>query len=158
MGHLAQENSTVRGFFRLQVTENGNVVGDSGWRENQVTNLGFNQYLVGSLGGVGSSKQITHMALGTGGAPAAGDTTLAGEVEVRAAVTAATSSSSKTLRLTATFASANSFVTNTQNISNVGLGHTSTAGAATIFAGNTFASSSVATNQQVNATYDIIFS
>lgn len=153
----------IKGIFRIQIVEDGpdgevQVVGDSGWHENQITNLGFNQYLVGSLGDVGSSKQITHMALGSGGVPGAADTTLAGEVEVRQSVTKATSSSSKTLRLTATFASANSFVTNTQSISNVGLFHTSTKGAATLFAGNTYASSAVATNQNVNATYDIIFS
>ena len=29
----------VRGLFRLQITEDGEVVGDSGWRENQVVNL-----------------------------------------------------------------------------------------------------------------------
>ena len=148
----------VRGLFRLQITEDGEVVGDSGWRENQVVNLGFNQYLVSTLGAIAGSKQITHMALGSGTVPGAAATSLNGEVQVRQAVTAATSSSSKTLRLTGTFASANSFVTNTQNISNIGLFNTSTQGAGTIFAGNTFASSSVATNQQVNCTYDIIFS
>lgn len=148
----------VKGMYRVQITEGGEVVGDSGWQKNQIVNLGFNQYLVSTLGAIAGSKTVTHMALGSGGAPSATDTTLAGEVEVRAAVTAATSSSSKTARFTATFASANSFVTNTQNISNVALCHTSTKDAATIFAGNTFASSSCATNQAVNCTYDIIFS
>lgn len=153
------EFTKIRGFFRLQIeSQSGEIVGDTGWQENQVTNLGFNEYLVSTLGAIAGSKQVSHMALGTGGAPAASDTTLAGEVVKRAAVTAATSSSSKTVQFTATFASANSFVTDTRNISNIALGHTSTAGAATIFAGNTFASSSVATNQNVNATYNIIFS
>lgn len=146
----------VRGFFRLQIEDQtGEIVGDSGWRENQVTNLGFNQYLVMSLGSISGSKYITHAALGTGGAPAAADTSLAGEVEKRQAVTAATSSTSKTLDLTFTFSSANSFVTNTQNISNVGLANTSSGG--TIFAGNTYASSACQTNQNVNGSYRIIF-
>ncbi len=149
-----EEATKIRGFYRVNIVEDGEIVGDSGWQENLVTNLGFNQYLVSTLGAIAGSKQLSHMALGTGGAPSATDTTLAGEVEVRAAVTAATSSSSKTLRLTATFASAVSFVTDTQNISNVGLFNTSSGG--TLFAGNTFASSSVATNQAVNATYDVI--
>lgn len=143
----------LKGSFRLQITEDGKVVGDSGWRTNQITNLGFNQYVVMSLGSISGSKYISHAALGTGGAPAASDTSLAGEVEKRAAVTAATSSSSKTLRLTATFSSANSFVTATANVSNIALANTSSGG--TIFSGNTFASSSVATNQNVNVTYDI---
>lgn len=157
-----QENQglKIKGMFRIQITEDedGKVVlkGDSGWQENTVVNLGFNQYLVSSLGGIGGSKQITHMGLGTGTAPGAAATSLEGETDKRTTVTAATSSGSKTLRLTATFGSSDSFVTATRNISNVGIFNTSAAG--TLFAGNTYASSSVATNQNVNSTYDIIFS
>ena len=145
----------VQGTYRLNVTQDGKIVGDSGWKHNQVVNLGFLDYLTKTLGAVSGSKQISYAALRTGGAPAATDTSLGGEVVKRAAVTAATSSSSKTLRFTATFDSAASFVTNTQNISNIGLFNTSSSG--TLFAGNTYASSSVATNQNVNVTYDITF-
>lgn len=150
-----QEGLKVKGMFRVTIDENGKTIGDSGWRENQIVNLGFNDYIVKSLGSISGSKYISHMALGSGGAPAAADTSLAGEVVKRAAVTAASSSGSKTLRLTATFSSSDSFVTNTQNLSNIGLFNTSAAG--TLFSGNTFASSSCATNQNVNATYDVIF-
>lgn len=148
----------VRGMFRVQIDEDGKIVGDSGWKMNQVTNLGFNQYLVSALGSISGSKYVSHMALGTGGAPAASDTTLAGELaeNVRSAVTAATSSTSKALQLTATFSSANSFATASRNISNVGLFNSSSTG--TLFAGNTFTSSAVATNQNVNCTYTISFS
>ena len=146
----------VRGFYRVQITEGDEIVGDSGWLGNQVVNLGFNQYLVMSLGSIAGSKYITHAGLGTGGAPGAGDTSLAGETDKRTTITAATSSGSKTLRLTATFGSSDSFVTATRNISNIGLFNTSSGG--TLFAGNTYASSSCAVNQNVNATYDIIFS
>ena len=152
-----QDKTGVRGFFRIQITDDeGTVFGDSGWHENQITNIGFQSYLARTLGALAGSSQVTHMALGSGGAPAAGDTTLAGEVEVRAAVTAATNGSTR-VDFTATFASTASFVTSTRNISNVALAATSTAAAATIFAGNTYASSSVATNQNVNATYGITF-
>jgi hypothetical protein len=157
-----EDGIRVKGMFRINImedTEDGPVlVGDSGWCENQVTNLGFNEYLVKNLADGLTGVDVTHMALGSGGAPAAGDTTLAGEVVKRTTVTAATSSGSKTVRFTATFGSSDSFVTNTQNISNVALCQTSTQGAATIFAGNTYTSSACATNQNVNATYDIIFS
>jgi len=146
----------IKGMFRIQLTEDGKLVGDSGWKKNQITNDGFNDYLCKALGAVSGSKQVSHLALGTGGVPAASDTTLAGEVQKRQAVTAATSSSSKTIRFTGTFSSANSFVTATANVSNIGLFNSSSTG--TLFAGNTFASSAVATNQNVNATYDIIFS
>lgn len=154
---MNQDGIRVKGFFRLHIEEDGQLVGDSGWRQNQVTNDGFNNFLAKLLGGIAGSSQITHAALGTGGAPAASDTTLSGEVQKRQAITAATSSTSKSVQFTATFSSANSFVTATQNISNIALAATSTAGAATIFAGNTYASSSVATNQNVNVTYTITF-
>lgn len=164
----AQEGLKVRGFYRIQITEqDGNVTGDSGWKENLVVNLGFNNYLVKTLGAIAGSAQISHMALGTGGAPGATDTALSGEVStngsgsvVRSAVTAATSTSSKTARFTATFSSANSFLTAAANISNVGMFNVSgpTTASGSLFAGNTYTSSSCATNQNVNATYDIIFS
>src|SRR3990167_8763146 len=118
----------VKGMFHVQLEEDGRIVGDSGLKENLVVNLGFNEYLVKQLGTSLTGSKISHAALGTGGAPSAADTTLAGEVStngsgsvVRAAVTAASSSGSKTLRNTATFSSANSFITASANISNVGL-------------------------------------
>ena len=155
-GALPAEHNKIRGFYNIEIVDpDGTVVGRSGWHENLVVNDGFNDFLAKTLGGISGSKQVTHMALGTGGAPAASDTTLAGEQSARAAVTAATSSNSKAVVFTATFNSAASFVTATKNLSNVGLFNSSAAGA--LFAGNTFTSSSVATNQSVNATYQINF-
>lgn len=160
-----QEFGKLKGMFRLQIEEDGNIVGDSGWHENLITNLGFNN-MVNQLGTSLTGSKISHAALGTGGAPVATDTTQAGEVStngsgsvVRAALTAATSSTSKTLRNTATFSSANSFVTASANISNIGLWQTSgpTTASGTLMAGNTYTSSAVATNQNVNVTYDLIF-
>lgn len=158
----------VRGFFRVQLTEDGKgVVGDSGWRENQVTNDGIRQYIVGWLVS-GTGKSVTHMALGTGGAPAATDTTLSGELfhkstnattNSRAAVSTSVVASG-TAQFTAQFSSANSFVTASADISNIGLFETyltSLGNAGTLFAGNTYASSTCATNQSVNATYQIRF-
>jgi len=152
----SKDNIKVRGFFRVQITEDGKgVVGDSEWQKNQVVNLGIQDYIVDWLvGDTASGKSITHMALGSGSAPASNGTNLAGEVVKRAAVSTSIVSS-RTAQFTAQFASSNSFVTNTQNISNIGLFNTSAAG--TIFAGNTYASSSCATNQNVNATYQIRF-
>jgi len=153
------DQKAVRGFYRVQLTEDGKLKGDSGWQENQVTNLGIQQYLVNWLvGDTGNGKSVTHMALGTGGAPASNDTSLSGEITHAAGSRAAVSTSvvsSRTGQFTAAFNSANSFVTASANISNVGLFNTSTTNAGTIFAGNTFASSSVATNQSVQVTYQI---
>jgi hypothetical protein len=146
----------VKGMFRVQIREDGELVGDSGWKRNQITNLGYLSFLCQALAASAGSSQIGFMALGTGTIVAAAGTNLDGEVSKRAAVTAASSSTSKTIRFTGTFDSANSFVTATKNIDNIGLFASSSAG--TIFAGNTFASSSCATNQIVNCTYDVIFS
>ena len=152
----------VRGFFRVQITENKDgkemIVGNSGWRKNQVTNLGFEQYLAQTLAGMAGSKTVSHMALGTGGAPAAVDTSLAGEImsSTQRKTVSPSTIASKTAQFTAAFASSASFVTAAVNLSNVGLFNTSTGG--TLFAGNTYTSSSCATNQNVNATYQIRFS
>ena len=144
----------LRGFFRVTVSEDGKVIGDSGLQENLITNLG-KRNLALLLGAISGSSQATYLALGTGGAPIATDTTLAGEVVKRAALTA-NSNGSTSVVFTATFASANSFVTDTRNISNLGVFATSSGG--TLLSGNTFASSSCATNQTVNATYTWTFS
>lgn len=144
----------VRGFFRVQINDNKHgIVGDSGWRQNVITNLGFLN-IVNLLGTSLTGSKHSHLALGTGGVPATNATTLPGEVVVRAALTAA-SNGSTSLQMTATFASAASFVTDTKNISNIGVFGTSSAG--TMFSGNTYASSSCATNQSVNATYTWTF-
>ena len=149
-----KEPVKLRGFYRVQIEEGGRIVGNSGWQENVITNLG-KRNLALLLGALAGSSQASHVALGTGGLPATDATTLANEVVVRAAVTAA-SNGSTAVNFTATFSSANSFVTSTQNISNIGLFATSSGG--TLLSGNTYASSSCATNQNVNATYTWTFS
>lgn len=157
---MSKETSRIRGMFRLQIQEDdGRIVGDSGWKENLITNAGFLN-VVNQMGTSLTGSKISHAGLGTGGAPSASDTTLSGEVlgtggvVIRAALTAATSSTSKTLRNTATFSSAASFITASANISNVGLFQSSSSG--TLLQGNTFSSSALATNQNVNITYDLI--
>lgn len=150
----------VKGMFRVQLEEDGAIVGDSGWKNNLITNVGFQNFLSALLGNTTGSIQVTHASLGTGGAPVATDTALAGEVlgagsvVKRQAVTVAVASS-KTVNFTGTFASANSFVSVSNNISNIGLFGTSSGG--TLFAGNTYASSACATNQAVNFTYAVSF-
>jgi L-lactate permease len=153
---MSEDGIRVRGMYRVQIEEDGHIVGDSGWNKNQVVNLGFNWYLAGCLGDIANSSQVSYMALGIGTAPGAAHTALENEVESRTTVTAATSADSMAVRFTATFTSAQSFVTTTMSISNIGLFRSATVG--TIFAGADYASSDVQTNQNVNATYDITFS
>lgn len=128
----------VKGFLRLQMVDedSGKIVGDSGWRENTVVNLGFQDYIVGSLGAVAGSKQVSHMAIGTGTAPGAAATSLEGETGAR--VTSSNSAvSSKTLQCTAQFAGSD--MGSTCTIQNVALANTSAGG--TILCGTTYATS-----------------
>lgn len=163
---LIKNPARIRGMFRLQIEDNGKIVGDSGWKENLITNVGFLN-MVNQMGTGLTGSKISYAALGTGGIPNTTDTTQAGEVStngsgsvVRAALTAATSSTSKTLHNTATFSSSNSFITATANISNVGLWQTSgpTTASGSLIQGQTYTSSALATNQNVNLSYDLIFS
>jgi hypothetical protein len=151
----------LKGFFRLQIEDgpSGKIVGDSGWIENQVTNLGFKLYLADNIGKSSGSKQIAYVALGTGAAPASNATTLPGEIMASTQRTTVTYANvaSNTAQFTATFSSGDSFLTLSQNLSNIGLFAT-TSTSDTIFAGNTYASSSCDTNQNVNCTYQIRFS
>jgi len=154
-----QEGIQVKGFFRVNIENaDGSIVGDSGWLPNLVTNQGFQLYLADNIGKSAGSKQIAYVALGSGGAPIATDTVLAGEIMAstqRKAVTYA-NVSSKTARFTATFASSDNFITAASNISNIGLFAT-TSTSDTLFAGNTYTSSSLNTNQNVNVSYEVRF-
>ena len=152
---------TAKGFFRLQINDqSGKVVGDTGWRKNQVVNLGFDQYLCQTLGGMAGSKTVAYAMLGTGTVPAAADTSLQGEITDAAAARCAvtpTTIASKTVQFAFTLAS--NVYTAAKTIQNVGLiNHSSTATAGTIFAGNTYTTSALATNQSVNGSYQIRFS
>ena len=151
-----KDSIKLRGFFRLQIEDpDGAIVGASGWRRNTVTNDGKLGYLVKTLASSAGSSYLSYAALGEGTAPGAAATSLPSEVvgtqgsQIRDAMTMQ-SSGSTALRCTGTFASGDSFVTDTENISNIGLFRSSTGG--TIFAGNTYDSSSCATNQNVNYT------
>lgn len=148
----------VKGCFRLNIVEpDGKIVGDSGWVENQVTNEGFRQFLVMAIGSIAGSKYISHVGLGTGAGPAAADTSLGSEVGTRQAVTpSSTVAGSKTVRFTATFAAGWHTSGAAFNISSIGLFNSSSGG--TLFSGTTYASSSCASNQAVNITYDLVFS
>jgi len=148
----------VRGFFRLQIEDGptGKIVGDSGWKSNMITNTGFQHYMVELMSSEAGSSKVTHCALGKGTEPGVAGTSLESEHEVRETVVLA-SNGSKTFQATCTLASGISFVTNAQTLQNVGLFATSTKDGGSILCGNTFATSSVNVNQNVNVTYQIQF-
>ena len=158
----------VAGFFRLKIMDHkdgeAKVVGDSGWCKNLVTNLGFQHFILEPMGQISGSSALSGagngwFALGTGAAPAVTDTSLAGELSDSAAMrftmTAPTVVSSKTLQYLGTFAS--SIETATHAIANIGIFGASVTAAGSIFCGNTFAASTLQTNQSVNVTYQLKF-
>jgi len=152
-GH--KDHVKIRGFFRLQIEdkESGKIVGDTGFKENTVVNLGFQDYICNSIGALAGSKQVSHMAIGTGTAPGVTDTSLQGETGQRVTTTNSVISS-KTLQSTAQFAGTD--MGSTCTIQNVALANTSSGG--TILCGTTYATSQWASNQNVNATYQLRFS
>ena len=148
----------LKGFFHVHIKDaDGRLIGDSGVVPNIVTDLGFQDYLCALVTKTTGSKQVTHVALGTGTATNITHTQLNGEImssTQRQAVTVAVSADSRKARMTATFAAG--FLSTTSNVQNIGLYNSSAAG--TLMCGNSFASSSCASNQAVNVTYDLIFS
>jgi hypothetical protein len=153
----------IAGFTRVQLKEDGKLVGDSGWSHNMIVNTGLQVFIMGSLGAIAGSAQVGAMAVGTGGAPASTDTSIAGEyggTAKRIAVTCATtlrtaSLTANTMRWTGSWGS--SLNSGASNISNIGLFNVSSA-QGSMLCGNSYASSAWGTNQDLYATYDIYLS
>ena len=152
----------IKGFFRLQIEQDGKIVGETDYFPNTVGNVGLEQYAAYGIGASAGSKQLSYFALGSGGSMATDGTTIPSEVlqaSKRASISAKSFSSrtvsngSASLYLYGQFASADSFVNNSYDISNIGLGNSVSGG--TLFCVQTFNSSQVSTNQNVNVTYQI---
>ena len=147
----------LHGFHRVQIKEDGKIVGDSGWQgPNRFTNVGI-VTLMTAIGKTTGSAQIASVGVGTGSVPATNATELPGEA-VRTAVVSAVTSNRAASNGTATLqfqASWPSSICSTasRDISNIGLFNSSSGG--TLFCGNTFASSNWATNQDLYASYEI---
>jgi len=167
---MTSDSLEAKGFFRLQVVEGDKVVGDSGWSQNTVTNLGKRNFLCYGLAGAAGSLQVGQAALGmnvsTTAYPAAAialvsELTDAGYTRMNTVggVFATSQVASNSIQFQFTLAS--NLVSTDRTIAEVGLFQydaSATATGGTLFAGNTFASSNLATNQAVNGTYEIRFS
>lgn len=166
MGKAIKHQLSIAGFSRVQLAKNGRVMGDSGWEgPNQITQSGFELYLCKLLASTTGSLQVNSVALGTGGAPASDAVTLPGEISgstmrTSCANTYLSSGSTHTIRFYGTFGSTVSFLAGSSNISNIGLYYNSATNdtGASLFAGNTYASSQCSTNQDVYFSYEIRFS
>ena len=153
---------SVQGRFRVAITEDGMIKGDSGFIENQVTNNGIRDYLVDHLLGE-SETNVDHAGLGTGGAVASNTVDLPNTIDHRGnssrLVISASSalSGSNSARWTGAFAS-NDFITTATTVGNIGLFAASNRTVQDLFAGQSFTASTVASNQAINFTYEINFS
>lgn len=157
-GAVAKDTTRTRGFFRLNIVNPDGSIADKGaWRENQIVNNGYQDFLMYLLMGSAGSLRPSHAALGTGTVPASNATTLAGELTETAGRMALTTGSSGSKTVVYTFTLASGVIAAASTIQNVGLFSGSTQGGGTMFAGNTYATSSLATNQAVNGTYNIAF-
>jgi hypothetical protein len=147
----------MHGMFRINIVEDGEVVGDSGYKHNLITSMGITEYMTYVFASSAGSQVINLAALGSASLVASNATILPGSLATtlhktvsKTYITRAASTDGDTARYLATWVSG----TSTALISNVGL-----YGVATdhIFCGGTYASSSIASNQAVNLTYDVIF-
>lgn len=152
---MKRDKLKIRGFGRVQFVnvKTGKVDWDSGWSENTITESGFDDAIVGVIGGLANSSQVTHLQMGTQTqAPASTQTTLTGEFGTRKAVTNSLVGNG-TLRATVNFATDE----NTQStIGAVGLYGTSTGGS--VLNVLTVATSNKTTDQQANVTVEWRFS
>jgi hypothetical protein len=145
----------VAGFGRVQLVnaKTGKIEGDSGWCKNAITQVGFQDYLVATLGATTGSKQATVLALASQtDAGASTQTSLTGEFGGRKTANRAIVSS-QTLRMTANWA------TDEATQSELGaIGAYNTTSGGSVMNALTYATSQKTTDQQLNATLEFRFS
>jgi hypothetical protein len=155
----------IYGFYRVKIVDpvKGKIKGDSKWHHNLITNT-ITNYLTQVLGASAGSSLLKYVALGsatTSALATAASASLPGEIAKSQMssfgstqiTTRASSTAGDTLTFLATFTS-NQFGAST-TIGNLGLYATTSANS--YFCWGSFASSTVATNQAVNVTYQIVF-
>jgi hypothetical protein len=155
----------LHGFYRVAIKDpDGTIVGDSGWGHNIITNVGISDYIAKRFIGAAGSAIVAQIALGSATQSASAftaSTSLPGQIAgshmvaigANTAYTSrAASSDGETIRILGTFSS--NIFENSTTIACAGL-HSATNGS--VFCMGTFASSTVATNQAINLTYDVVF-
>jgi len=152
---MKKKNDTIKikGFFRLQIQDKKTkkIVGDSGWLKNQITNYGFNNCLVAAPIGA-ASVQGAGIMLGSGSVPASDATALPlSNTDYYSAFGYSSVLSSLTARVSQSFDGTLGAAT----LANIGI---FAASDGTLIAGNTFASSALSTDQDVNVSYELRYS
>ena len=146
---MSHSEVTIKGFTRVQIKDKKTrkIVGDSGWHQNVITDYGYESCIVASPIGAGS-VQAAVLMLGSGGVPTS--TTDAIPNSNSKYISSFAQSSvigSSTARMTVSFDGTLAAAT----LSNIGVYATSNG---SLIAGNSYASSALATDQDVNCTYE----
>ena len=150
---MSSDGVTIKGFTRLQILDKKTrkVVGDSGWHQNVITDYGLNSCIAACPIGA-ASVQAKAMMLGSGSVPASTTASLPNSLTSYYSSFAQSSIiASSTARMTVSFDGTRGAVT----LSNIGIYATSNG---SLIAGNSFASSALATDQDVNCTYEFRYS
>ena len=149
------EFMSVKGFARIKIVDvrgphKGRV--QIFERENAITANGFQHYIVGAIGAIAGSKQISHLQLATQTtAPSSSQTSASGEFEARKTTTN-TFVANGTLRMVASWA------TNEATQSTLGgLAAYNTSSAGTAASVATFTTSNKTTDQTLSVTYEYRF-
>ena len=150
---------SLHGFYRVSITDSdGTIVGDTGVLHNLIVSGGLTNYLTYVFAASAGSSVIGMAALGSGNTLIVTNSSIIPGVHAtglyktvsKTFITRAASSDGDTARYLATWVSG----TSTANIGAVGLVATT---GVQFFCGGTYATSSVASNQAINLTYDVVF-
>ncbi len=159
----------IRGFYRVAIYDYGpkgepqhKLVSDSGLMgPNQMTNIGFLNYIAYVLGSSAGSVRVAFAALGTGTTPASNATGLPGEVvqynSQRCAVTVSINGSTQ-IQWVASWASIFQTATDPIVLQNAGLYEVSSTAGASLMCGKTYATQTWASNQSAALTYQLSLS
>ncbi len=163
---VVDDKLVIRGFYRVAIHEYGpkgepnyKLVSDSGLcGPNQMTNIGFLNYIAYVLGSSAGSVRAGFAALGTGTTPASNATGLPGEVvqyaSQRCALTASFNGSTQ-IQWVASWASNFQTVTTPIVLQNAGLYEVSSTAGASLMCGKTYATQTWASNQSAALTYQL---
>ncbi len=155
----------VKGFMRVAVYDYGpkgepnyKLVSDSGLIQNQMTNIGFLNYLAYVLGASAGSCLVSYAALGTGTAPASNTGGLPGEVvqfsDQRRPVTTSFNGSTQ-IQMIASWASGYQTVTTPIVLQNAGLYALSQTSNQSLMCGKNYTTQTWASNQSAALTYNL---
>jgi hypothetical protein len=155
----------IDGFYRVNIADpDGRVVGDSGWKHNLITSGGLTAYISYLFASSAGSSNVKWMQLGSlQSALASNASSLPGEygkslmatLGSTQITTRAASNAGDTVRFLATFVSNSIISATNQTIACIGL--YATTNQSSVFCGGSFTASTLGNSQNINATYDVVF-